>query len=407
MQLIHTADWHLCDRLGRINRTDDLKIRVERVAQLCEEHQVDLLLIAGDLFSDKASVDDMTESLRWLREVFTPFFARRGTILALTGNHDRDGRINMVRAGMTLAAPAAGHDGLLEPGRMYLLNGRAVARLADRSGEVVQFVIVPYPSASRYGLSATAYRTKEEENRLLRGQLAAWLQSLPTLPEFDVRLPTVLAAHLYVRGAEIGTASTHVPTERDVLQFDIADLNPHWAYVALGDVHKPQMLQERTNVRYSGSLDRLDFGETHDDHGVYLVQIGRRGLACEPERLPIPATAFHTIVLDNPEVEIPALAERYPDRDSAIFQVTVTPFAPGPSRDEIAREIRHLFPRLHELKWVETPRENNAEEIDTFAPRADFTSTIRNFVMNELAGDPDKERVLALADEFLRTEVDS
>ena len=48
MRILHTADWHLCDRLGRIDRTDDLKARVERVAELCNERAVDLLLLAGD-----------------------------------------------------------------------------------------------------------------------------------------------------------------------------------------------------------------------------------------------------------------------------------------------------------------------------------------------------------------------
>ncbi len=34
MRIIHTADWHLCDRLRNVNRTDDLKDRVEVVAAL-------------------------------------------------------------------------------------------------------------------------------------------------------------------------------------------------------------------------------------------------------------------------------------------------------------------------------------------------------------------------------------
>ena len=162
MKIIHTADWHLCDRLGRIDRTEDLHTRVERVAQLCQERDADVLLIAGDVFSELASVEDMTRALTRLREAFAPFFARGGTILALTGNHDLDGRINMVRAGMTLAAPAAGRNGSLEGGRMYLLNGRAVARLSAADGGTVQFVFVPYPFACRYEISAAEYRTNEE-----------------------------------------------------------------------------------------------------------------------------------------------------------------------------------------------------------------------------------------------------
>src|SRR5205085_9859365 len=134
------------------------------------------------------------------------------------------------------------------------------------------------------------YRTKEEENRLLHGLVSEWVQRLPNKQGFDCGLPTVLAAHLYVRGAEVNRISKYVLSERDDVQFDFADLNPGWAYVALGHVHQPQALKDQANVRYCGSLDRLDFGETHDDHGVLFVEVGRTGLTREPEHLPIPAT---------------------------------------------------------------------------------------------------------------------
>ena len=50
MKLLHTADWHLNDRLGRIDRTDDLRRAVERVAAICHDEAIDVLIVAGDLF---------------------------------------------------------------------------------------------------------------------------------------------------------------------------------------------------------------------------------------------------------------------------------------------------------------------------------------------------------------------
>jgi exonuclease SbcD len=405
VKIIHTADWHLCDRLGRIDRTQDLDERVERVAQLCDEREAEVLLIAGDVFSDQASVDDMTRSLNRIRELFSSFFARGGTILAITGNHDRDGRINMVRAGMQLAAPTSGGKSRLEPGRMYLLNGRGIGTLTGADGQCVQFVFVPYPFVSRYDLSAAEYRSKEEEHRLLHGKIAQWIQGLPKDSRFDPRLPTVLMAHLHVRGSEMH--SFYGMRESDDVIFDFADLNPGWAYVALGHVHKGQPLHGQTNVRYCGSLDRFDFDEIHEHHGVLLVQIGRTGLVSEPEHLPIRATPFHRITLTDPEVEMPSLAERFPNRETAIVRVTVEPAGSGPSRDEIARGIRRIFPRLHELKWAKDARKEASAESGTFTPRADFSSTVRNYLIEQLSDDPDKELVLALADEFLRVEAET
>ena len=188
------------------------------------------------------------------------------------------------------------------------------------------------------------------------------------------------------------------------MQFDFADLNPSWAYIALGHVHKPQALKGQANVRYCGSLDRLDFGETHNDHGVLFVEVGKTGLMREPEQLPIPATPFHTIALTDPETELPGLAERYPDRETAIVRVTVSSSAAGPSRDEIARQVRRLFPRLHELKWAEKPHADEAGEREPFPLRADFAATVRDYLTKRLTDDSDKEAVLALADEFLGVE---
>jgi exonuclease SbcD len=396
MRIIHTADWHLCDRLGRIDRTKDLETRVEWVAALCEEHTVDVLLIAGDLFSKQASVDDMTQSLNHIREVFKSFFGRGGTVLAITGNHDCDARINMVRAGMTLAVPSAGAGGLLSGGRMYLVNGRAFTTIADSTGDRVQFVLVPYPFASRYELSAGDYRSREEETRLLHAKVAEWVQSIPSKTGFDAALPTVLAAHLHVRGSEMH--SLYKMTERDDVLFDFADLNPMWSYVALGHIHKPQALNA-ANVQYPGSLDRLDFGETHDNHGVLLVDINGPNNV-EPQRLRLPATPFHTIELSDPEAELPTLAVQYPDHATAIVKLSASPPRGETSRDEIVRQIRKLFPRLHEFKWADTaPRDQVAIG---FTPRNGFEPTVRDYLAEKLIGDPDRDSVLALVESFLK-----
>jgi DNA repair protein SbcD/Mre11 len=401
MKIIHTADWHLCNRLGpRIDRTYDLQSRVERVAELCDEHAADVLLIAGDLFSDQATVDQMTEALVHLRTTFTPFFKRGGTILAITGNHDRDGKINAYRTGMTLAVPVLGRDENLPSGRMYLVNGRALATLVGANGQRVQFVLVPYPNRSRYELPQTGYTALEEENRLLRKAVADWIGEISSGPQFDPTLPTVLAAHLHVRGGEVH--SLYQLTERDDVLFDFADLNPGWAYVALGHIHKPQALNGQHNVRYPGSLDRLDRTETHDDHGVLFVEVGKTGLVRDPERLQIPATPFHTVVLDDPETELPTLADRYPDRETAIVHVIVNPTSTGPSRDEIDRQLRRLFPRLHPpIIWSRAQEASDSVQSSPINPRAGFATTIRDWLTDQLKDDRDKDELMAMAEAFL------
>jgi exonuclease SbcD len=397
MRILHTADWHLCDRLGRIDRTADLQARVEAVAKLCEEHAVDVLLVAGDVFSEQASVEQMTAALEHLHKTFKDFFARRGTIVAITGNHDRDGRINMVRAGMRLAAPVPGPGGHLSPGRMYLINGRFLASLEDRAGGRVQFLLVPYPTVSRYAESGDRYFTKEEENRLLHARVAGWVHGVTERPDFDVKMPTVFVAHLHVRGAEVH--SLYRLTERDDVVFDPGFL-PTCAYVALGHVHKPQSLHGMEHVRYCGSLDRLDFGERNDARGVLLIDLGRTGLNGRPEWLAIEPTPFHDVMIDDPDGELPLLAERYPDRARAIVRVTVDPRDSALGRDDIIRAVRGLFPRLAELRWADLERPQGDGKV-AFSPRGDRATAVRDYLNERLKGAPDGAAVLALAERYL------
>jgi exonuclease SbcD len=214
-------------------------------------------------------------------------------------------------------------------------------------------------------------------------------------------LPTVLVAHLHVRGAQVNALSKFVLNERDDVIIDPGSLPSAWSYVALGHIHLPQALNGRPHVRYPGSLDRFDFGETHDGHGVVLVEIGPTGLVGEPQCLPMPATPFHSIELNDPEAELPALADRYPDRETAIVKVTVRPRATGPSHDEITRQVRKLFPRLYELKWIE-PERSTADDRPSWASRSSsYEATVRDYLAHQLEADPDKEDLLALADTFL------
>lgn len=401
MRIIHTADWHLCDWLRQVNRTDDLTARVEVVAELCETHKADLLLIAGDLFSEQASVEDMTQALTHLHRAFAPFFDRGGTILAVTGNHDREARIEMLRAGMRLAAPAAGSRQFLS-GRMYLLNRPYFGTLQTPAGDRAQVVLIPYPTASRYAEHGDQFRSKDEENRVLQGRVAQEIQIAGNHSEFDQTLPTILAAHLHVRGSEVH--SLYKLTERDDVVFDTGFLPTAWAYIGLGHIHKPQCLGGMQHVRYPGSLDRLHFDERGDEKGVVLLDLGPTGLRGEPAWLPIAATPMHDVTVTDAAVELPALAQRYPDRETAVVRVRVTHNPAGPSRHEITQELRRLFPRHAEITWIKPDSSAGDATVSGFKPQADCRATIRDFLAKNLDGDPDKEAVLTLAERFLTPE---
>jgi exonuclease SbcD len=401
MKMIHTADWHLCDRLGRLDRTTDLMQRVERVAAYCQEEAVDVLAIAGDLFFEDARPEEMADALNHVNRTFRPFFDRGGTILAVTGNHDRDQRIDLVRAGMALAAAPTATGSELQPGRMYLLNRCFYGTLRVAAGDRVQFVLVPYPFAHRYNL-ADKFQSREELNAQLQARVAEWVQSIPNRDRFDPTLPTVLIAHLHVSGAQIRTLYRITP--RDDVVIEPGFLQGTWAYVALGHIHQPQHLPGTPAIRYSGPLDRLDFGEREDERGVWLVDIGPIGLRDEPRWLPLKPTPMLDLVIRDANDLTTAAC--HPERQAAIVRVTVT--SSQLHRDEVTRSLRNTFPRLHEIYWAEDrpPVSGVQADHENLYSTADLAGTVRRYLERELPpGHPHRHDLLNLAEQFIAEEL--
>lgn len=397
MRMLHTADWHLCDKLGQHQRHTDLAQRVEVVANLCEEHAVDVLLVAGDLFYENISPEAMADALRHVNETFTNFFKRGGTILAITGNHDRDRHINMVRVGMSLAAPMPS-GGNVQPGRMYLQSGPGYGTL-QRNGETVQFVLLPFPTVHRYGMADDVHHSKEEQSRAFQQRIRAYLTSLIPEGKLQKQHPSVLIAHLPLSGVQLQTS--HHLTEKDQVLIDDIALFDGFAYVALGDIHQPQVYKNLEHIRYSGSLDRLDFGERDNECGVVLIEIGPAGIIGSSRFLSIPATPFLQIDIEDAESELPQLAERYPQRDAAIVKVSVSTKNMNLTQDEVQKRLRAIFPRIFSIDFVEAERLHKPAERE-WSPRKSMTETVREYLQHQLDGDDLKEEVLALAEQFLQ-----
>ncbi|MBX6313742.1 MAG: exonuclease subunit SbcD [Isosphaeraceae bacterium] len=403
MKILHTADWHLGDRLGRIDRTADLRRGVERIAAYCASEGVDVLLVAGDLFSELSRPDGLRETIGHLQEVFVPFLRRGGTIVALTGNHDNETFCRTLRHALTLAAPDGGEDGAVVPsGRLHWAAGPAFFRLPDRAtGGLVQFVLMPYPTPGRY-LDAPSRRYGDyiERNKVLRRAYADRLAAIRSDPRFDPGLPTVLAAHVHIEGVAI--SGLFRISERESIVVGGEHVQDGWAYVALGHIHQPQCLAGQPHVRYCGSLDRLDLGERDDRKGVILVEIGPEGRRGEPVSLPLEATPMYDVVIANPAAELPTLRARYPDAASALVRIDLTYKAGTDNLEAILRELDEIFPRWYDRHW---------QEAGALGPRIagpgapslqrSVHDTVIDYLKTELIGHPDLDEVLRLAEDLL------
>jgi hypothetical protein len=99
------------------------------------------------------------------------------------------------------------------------------------------------------------------------------------------------------------------------------------------------------HVRYAGSVERLDLGEADDEKSVVLCDVGPDGLVARPALLPLESTPIYRVDITDPDAQLPALADRYPDAGRALVHYTLA-YDPGThDRETLCAAIQDAFPR--------------------------------------------------------------
>lgn len=87
-RFLHTADWQIGRQYSRFSADDAVPMAearisaIETIARLANEHSVDAVLVAGDVF------DAQTIAERTIRKLFNAMQAFAGPWIMITGNHD-------------------------------------------------------------------------------------------------------------------------------------------------------------------------------------------------------------------------------------------------------------------------------------------------------------------------------
>jgi exonuclease SbcD len=229
------------------------------------ENKVDLVLFCGDAYKTR-------EPTQTQQREFAKRICRLSTsdipIFLLVGNHDLPNAIGRATTTEIFATLAVKN--------VYVSNRPDIYRIPTCSG-IIQILSLPWPRRS-------ALLSKEETKNLGFDQIKQRLQEALTrtinlnVTKLDPSLPSILAAHVWVAGATVGSEKLmEIGQEPALLLSNVA--HPAFDYIALGHIHKHQVLAESPPVVYSGSLERLDFSEEEDEKGFYVVEIEPNGEA--------------------------------------------------------------------------------------------------------------------------------
>jgi exonuclease SbcD len=255
--------------------------------------------------------------------------------------------------------------------------------------------LLPYPSLGRVLTGNETASTPAELHRPIGESVANWIRSLPEMPGYDTNLRTILVAHLNVTGADVGRGLFRMAESADVI---VDGLPTGFDYIALGHIHKPQCLRGLDHVRYSGSLDRMDFGEQDEEKGVVIVDIGPEGRR-SISTIPIEPTPLITVTIRESTAAVEQIAAQ-PAPEHAVVKVVVEPAA-AEAGSAVDLAIRDAMLNISTVEW------QSPEPVEAPAALTMPVGSVRERVLDyvsQKSTDEHREALLALAAQFLDRE---
>ena len=292
MKALHTSDWHVGRTIRGRSRAEEHRAVLAEVVTQAGDHDVDLVLVAGDLF-DSATPTPESEQIvyRTLLDL-----AEIAPVVAVAGNHDNPRRFEALQP-------------LLAMGRVTAVSE---IRPPDQGG-VLEFPefgtrVVPIPwTSQRTIVSADDLFVKDRDDNAvtyidrMRRVIAALCAGA------DTSMVNLVVGHVMTNVDPSMTAGSE-RVAHTVFEYSLpAQVFPgHLSYVALGHLHRPQRIPAAAPVVYSGSPLQLDFGEAGEQKSSSLVE-AEPGQPARITPLPLSSGA-RLVVLEGTLDEVVAAA---------------------------------------------------------------------------------------------------
>jgi|TARA_R100000049_G_C1953322_1_gene103309 DNA repair exonuclease SbcCD nuclease subunit len=234
LRFLHTADWQIGRQYSNFAPDDSVALAearitvIGRIADLATEHEVDAVLVAGDVF------DAQTVSDRTIRRLFNAMAAYSGPWILIPGNHDAALAESVWTRAQRLDAV---------PDNVHLALTAEVLEFAEAG-----FAVLPAPLTQRHTQS----------------DLTSWFDQAET----SNGLVRIGLAHGSVQGVlaeEADSPNPISPNRAASAQLD---------YLALGDWHGTKRINAR--IWYSGTPEQDRF-KGNDPGNVLLVDIPEVG----------------------------------------------------------------------------------------------------------------------------------
>lgn len=350
MKILHTSDWHIGKQLHKYDLGEDLDYFFKWLVTYIKIENIDVLLVSGDIF-DQANPSQA--AYKQYYDLLKHLINLDCKIILTGGNHDSASVLN---------APKE----LLKAFDISVIGGATddISEMFvefEKNGEKIVVAAIPFLKDRdiRKSVAGETYATKIDQIKM---GLQTYFSNINTHYNDNYsKAVFVLMGHLYVQGSQISDS------ERDIQIGNQAGIEPSIFegipdYVALGHIHKPQVISRTNNIYYCGSPIPLSFSEKEDCKQVNVISIQNNEIV-NVEVVPIPKHR-NLITFEGSLEEVQEMLHTYSEQTTLISLAEIIV-----NEESESLETRQMFEEL-----INSQSNKNIEVVKS---RLIFTKLIR------------------------------
>lgn len=293
MKFIHTADWHLGNRMHEVERKDEFENFFCWLKNIIIEEKAEALVVAGDIF-DTANPPTEAKAM-YIKFLASLIGSDCKNVIIIGGNHDSGSLLDSEK-------PLLEYLNIHVVGSVSNITAKdMVFELVDKNDEPCGLCCaVPFARE----IELRNYFDEETDDGTFCDKAYGGLyQSVfKAAKEIDNgrNLPLIATGHLYAADLEgrFETVSDEVVCDDGRRKLDVvgklgsvhAGIFPEeFDYVALGHIHYTTMVAKNPKIRYSGSPFILGFDEADLPRHVLSVEV-EKGKECSVSKIEVPSS---------------------------------------------------------------------------------------------------------------------
>lgn len=257
MLFLHTSDWHLGSEMEGRRRIDESAALLHHIIKTIQRENVNTLIVSGDVFDSHAPSNQATRQYYdFLKQLHQCQCVENVVIIA--GNHDSPSY---------LEAPA----GLLELLNIHVIGSANESELEReiiplKEHGKIEAVVCAVPYLVSPGLPG---KTQAEQDAAYEQYVVNHYRRVVDLAKTKYpNVPLIAMGHFFAVGGK-GSADNVLRGNLHSIHVEmlpLADID----YLALGHLHRAQIVNGLENVRYAGSLMKMSFAECDKDKEFIL-----------------------------------------------------------------------------------------------------------------------------------------